>query len=104
MLRAASFEASDAYRQLRENAARELAGRPDGAGAVSAAELAEADREIARRIALLRGVAEPHRSLRDIARLPGRPQVPGLRIAYLHPLGKPADGGIGSSAAAVRTG
>ena len=73
---------------MRENAARELAGRPDGVGPVSAAELADADAAIAREIALLRGGPPP--SFCALAHASGRPQIPGLRIVYLHPLGDPA--------------
>ncbi len=73
---------------MRENAARELAGRPDGVGTVSGAELAAADDAIARQIAQLRGGPPP--SLCDLAHASGRPQVPGLRIVYLNPLGDPA--------------
>src|SRR5689334_4100728 len=53
------FTASPELATMRENAARELAGRPDGAGAVSAAELAAADDAIARALAQLRGGAPP---------------------------------------------
>jgi hypothetical protein len=73
---------------MRENAARELAGRPDGIGVVSAAELAAADAAIAREIAQLRGGAPP--SFCALAHASGRPQIPGLRVVYLNPLGDPA--------------
>ena len=76
---------------MRENAARELAGRPDGAGVAGSFELDHADREIARQLAVLQGAADPRRSLRDLAKTTGRPQIEGLRIVYLHPLGKLAD-------------
>src|SRR5262249_13155472 len=66
----------------------ELAGRPDGVGAVSAVELAAADDAIARELARLRGGAPP--AFCALARAPGRPQIPGLRIVYLNPLGNPA--------------
>jgi hypothetical protein len=79
---------SPEFATMRENAARELAGRPDGIGAVSAAELAAADDAIARQIALLRGGAPP--AFCTLAHARGRPQIPGLRIVYLHPLGDPA--------------
>jgi hypothetical protein len=84
----AGLAASPEFAAVRENAARELAGRPDGIGAVSAAELAAADDAIARQVALLRGGAPP--SFCAIAHASGRPQIPGLRIVYLHPLGDPA--------------
>ena len=87
-LMAAGLAATPEFQAMRENAARELAGRPDGVGAVSAAELAAADRAITRQIALLRGGAPP--SFCALAHAPGRPQVPGLRIVYLNPLGHPA--------------
>src|ERR1700677_1846326 len=38
-LSAACFATTDKYQRMRENAARELAGRPDGFGEVSADEL-----------------------------------------------------------------
>jgi hypothetical protein len=87
-LRETAGAAGGAYREMRENAARELAGRPDGVGAVSEEELAAADREIALQIAVRRqGVTGTPETMRNIARRPGRPQIPGLRIIYLHPLG-----------------
>jgi N-acetylmuramoyl-L-alanine amidase-like protein len=86
-LRGAAGAAAGAYRELRENAARELAGRPDGVGAVSEEELAAADREIALQIAARQGVTRAPETMRDVARRPGRPQIPGLSIVYLHPLG-----------------
>jgi hypothetical protein len=84
----AGLATSPEFAALRENAARELAGRPDGVGAVSAAELAAADDAIARQVALLRGGPAP--SFCTLAHARGRPQIPGLRIVYLHPLGNPA--------------
>ncbi len=86
-LRASAGAATSAYREMRENAARELAGRPDGVGAVSQDELAAADREIALQIAIRQGVTRAPETMRDVARRPGRPQIPGLGIVYLHPLG-----------------
>ena len=79
------FTASPELAAMRENAARELAGRPDGASAVSAAELAAADDAIARAVAQLGGGARP--SFCALAYARGRPQIPGLRIVYLNPLG-----------------
>jgi len=87
-LMVAGLATSPEFATLRENAARELAGRPDGVGAVSAAELAGADDAIARQVALLHGGAPP--SFCALAHASGRPQIPGLRIVYLHPLGEPA--------------
>jgi len=84
----AGLAASPEFQAMRENAARELAGRPDGVGSVSAPELAAADGAIDRQIARLRGGPSP--SFCALARAPGRPQIPGLRIVYLHPLGDPA--------------
>jgi len=84
----AGLATSPEFAALRENAARELAGRPDGVGAVSAAESAIADAAIARQVALLRGGAPP--SFCALAHASGRPQILGLRIVYLHPLGDPA--------------
>jgi hypothetical protein len=37
------------------------------------------------------GAGELPRSFRELAKLKGEPQVPGLKIVYLHPLGDPAD-------------
>jgi hypothetical protein len=71
---------------MRENAARELAGRPDGVGAVSEAELRTADVAIARQVAVLKGAARPM-DFAEAAKSAGRPQVPGLRIVYINPLG-----------------
>jgi N-acetylmuramoyl-L-alanine amidase len=90
-LRAAGFETTSESVRMRENAARELAGRPDNTGGVSIVELEHADREIARQLAVLQGVADPRRSLRDLAKTTGRPQIEGLKMVYLHPLGKLAD-------------
>jgi N-acetylmuramoyl-L-alanine amidase len=85
---AAGLAASPEFATMRQNAARELAGRPDGVGPVGAAELAAADRAIARETAVLNGGPPP--SFCQLAHAPGRPQVPGLRIVYLNPLGEPA--------------
>jgi hypothetical protein len=90
-LKAAGLQATYDYTVMRDNAARELNGRPDGVGAASAAELANAEDAIGRQIAILLGSARPPQMLAEIARLPGRPQVPGLRIVYLNPLGAPGD-------------
>jgi hypothetical protein len=84
----AGLATSPEFAAMRDNAARELAGRPDGVGAVSAAELAAADDAIARQVALLHGGPPP--SFCSLAHASGRPQIPGLRIVYLHPLGDPA--------------
>ncbi len=84
----AGLATSPEFATMRENAARELAGRPDGVGAVSGEELAAADDAIARQVALLRGGPSP--SFCTLARARGRPQIPGLRIVYLHPLGDAA--------------
>jgi hypothetical protein len=87
-LAAARFDATSEYKLMRETAARELNGRPDGVGEVTADELHKADDAIALEIQILRGtVARPPFSL--IARLPGRPQIEGLNIVYLNPLGDP---------------
>jgi N-acetylmuramoyl-L-alanine amidase len=88
-LKAAGLQATLDYAVMHDNAARELKGRPDGVGAVSTAERMDADAAIEREI--LQGTAQPPRTLAEIARLPGRPQIPGLRIVYLNPLGDPAD-------------
>ena len=87
-LAAAGLQASDDFKAMRAEAARELAGRPDGVGAVTAAELAAADRAIARETERLHGAAPP--TFCELAHAPGRPQIPGLHIVYLHPLGDPA--------------
>jgi len=85
-LGAAGFAASEEYRRLRENAARELSGRPDGVGAVDAAELRRADLAIAREADMLQGRL-PQPTFAEIAQAPGRPQIDGLTIIYLNPLG-----------------
>jgi hypothetical protein len=76
---------TDEFKAMRQQAARELAGRPDDVGAVTAAELAAADQAIAGEEARLAGGPPP--SFCTLAHAPGRPQIPGLRIVYLHPLG-----------------
>jgi hypothetical protein len=87
-LAAAGFAASDAFKSMRQQAARELAGRPDDVGAVTPAELAAADQAIAHAASRLAGAAAP--TFCALAHASGRPQIPGLRIVYLHPLGDPA--------------
>ena len=71
---------------MREQAARELAGRPDGVGRVSAEELKRADAAIARQVTCLEE-GSPPLPFDQLAKLSGRPQIPGLNIVYLHPLG-----------------
>ncbi len=88
-LTAAGFQGTAEYRTMREQAARELAGRPDGTGTVSAEEFKEADAAIARQMTMLKEGAQPL-PFGEIARQSGRPQVPGLNIVYLNPLGPPA--------------
>jgi hypothetical protein len=85
----AGFRDTPEFTAMRQDAARELAGRPDGDRAVTAGELVAADDAIERQIATLQGKAQQPQTLAEIARLPGRPQVPGLRIVYIHPLGDP---------------
>ncbi len=83
---AGGFEASSEFKSMRENAARELAGRPDGIGAVSEAELKAADAAIARQLAILKeGLPPP--TFAEAAKSAGRPQIPGLSIVYINPLG-----------------
>jgi hypothetical protein len=88
-LAATGATATDVFKRMRESAARELAGRPDGVGDVSADELRNADDAIARQIRIDRGALPPP-SFAALAKLPGRPQVAGLDIIYLNPLGDPA--------------
>jgi hypothetical protein len=88
-LLAAGFEATGEYRLMRQNAARELSGRPDGLGEVTADELHKADEAIAREVQILHGTA-PRPTFPEIAKQPGRPQIEGLNIIYLNPLGDPA--------------
>jgi hypothetical protein len=90
-LRTAGLQATYDYAVLRDNAARELTGRPDGVGAVSAPELARADDAIGAFVAILQGSPPPHRTFAALARLSGRPQIPGLALVYLNPLGDPSD-------------
>jgi len=85
-LAAAGFEGSAEYKPMRENAARELSGRPDGAGQVTADELGKADAAIAREVQILHGII-PRPTFSDVAKGPGRPQIEGLNIVYLNPLG-----------------
>jgi len=86
---ASGATATDEYKRLRDNAARELAGRPDGVGDVSADDLRNADDAIARQIRIDQG-ALPSPAFTALAKLPGRPQIQGLDIVYLNPLGDPA--------------
>lgn len=88
-LAASGFAASGEYQHMRENAARELAGRPDGIGDVSADELRSADEAIARQIKIDNGML-PLPTFAELAKEPGRPQIGGLTIVYLNPLGDPA--------------
>jgi N-acetylmuramoyl-L-alanine amidase len=85
-LMAAGFQATNEFKFMRENAARELSGRPDGVGEVTTDELHEADVAIAREMQILRGAIPPP-ILPEVARMPGRPQIEGLNIVYLNPLG-----------------
>jgi hypothetical protein len=88
-LAATGATATDAFKRMRESAARELAGRPDGVGDVSADALRNADDAIARQISIDQGALPPP-SFTALAKLPGRPQIEGLDIIYLNPLGDPA--------------
>jgi hypothetical protein len=88
-LAATGATATDAFKRMRESTARELAGRPDGVGDVSADELHNADEAIARQIRIDQGALAPP-SFTARAKLPGRPQIEGLDIIYLNPLGDPA--------------
>jgi hypothetical protein len=90
-LKAAGLQATYDFTLMRDNAARELKGRPDGVGPVSAAELTNADAAIGRQVAILQGTAPAPRTLAEIAQLSGRPQIPDLKIVYLNPLGDPGD-------------
>jgi hypothetical protein len=90
-LKAAGLAASPDYALMRDNAARELKGRPDGAGTVSPEERQDAERAIAQETAFLEGAAQAPHALGDIAKLAGRPQLPGLKLVYLTPLGNPSD-------------
>jgi N-acetylmuramoyl-L-alanine amidase len=86
----AGFRDTPEFTAMRDDAARELAGRSDGDRTVTTSELVAADDAIGRQIARLQNKAQQPQTLAEIARLPGRPQVPGLQILYIHPLGDPA--------------
>jgi hypothetical protein len=88
-LAATGVTATDAFKRMRQSAARELAGHPDGVGDVSAEELRNADDAIARQLRIDQGALPPP-SFTALAKLPGRPQIDGLDIVYLNPLGDPA--------------
>jgi hypothetical protein len=88
-LAATGATATDAFKRLRESAARELAGRADGVGDVSAEELRNTDDAIVRQIHIDQGALPPP-TFTALAKLPGRPQIEGLDIIYLNPLGDPA--------------
>jgi hypothetical protein len=75
------------YKAVRDNAARELAGRADGVGAVSTSELKKADDVIARQVAILQKT-QPPPAFAESARMPGRPQIEGLKLVYINPLGE----------------
>jgi len=89
-LKAGGFQDTDEFRHMREQAARELAGRPDGVGSVSADELARADAAISSQVTAL-DAGSPPLPFEQMAKMSGRPQIAGLNIVYLHPLGLPAD-------------
>lgn len=76
------------YAELRENAARELSGRRDGQGKVSAEERARADAVIAEERQALNGAISRPTTIAEVARLSGRPEIPGLegKVHFLHPL------------------
>jgi hypothetical protein len=74
-LKAAGLDMTSDYAPMRDNAARELAGRPDGVGPVSAAERAGAAAANERQIAVLQDTARPPPTLAEIARLAGRPHA-----------------------------
>jgi hypothetical protein len=78
--------ATDDYKRVRENAARELTGLPDGVGVVSADELRKGDDAIVLQVQIDKG-ALPPLSFAEVAKSPGRPQIEGLNILYLNPLG-----------------
>jgi N-acetylmuramoyl-L-alanine amidase len=88
-LAAAGFEATSEYKLMRQNAARELAGRPDEVGEVNPDELRRADEAIAREMQILRGAVQ-RPTFSELAKQRGRPQIEGLNIVYLNPLGDPA--------------
>jgi hypothetical protein len=89
-LAVAGLRETHEFAGMRENAARELAGRPDGIGTVSASEFVAADDAIERELAILNGTAAAPTALAELAHSSGRPQIPGLRIVYINPLGDPA--------------
>jgi hypothetical protein len=89
-LKAGGFQETDEFRHMREQTARELAGWPDGIGGVSPEELKRADAAIVRQVTALDSGTQPL-PFDQLAKLSGRPQIPGLNIVYLHPLGLPAD-------------
>ena len=78
-LAATGVTATDVFKRMRESAARELAGRADGVGDVSADALRNADDAIARHSASIREHCHPL-SFTALAKLPGRPQIEGLDI------------------------
>ena len=75
-LNVAGRQVTSEFRVVRDNAGRELAGRADGVGAVTATELGKADEAIAREVAILRQ-AHPPADFVELARAPGRPQIAG---------------------------
>jgi hypothetical protein len=82
----AGFAATDEFKRMREDTARELNGRPDGVDAVSESDLKNADAAIARQLAMLKESA-PAPAFAELAKQPGRPQIPGLKVVYINPLG-----------------
>jgi len=74
------------YQAMVENAAREVTGRPDGVGDVTPDDLQLAEEAINREL-LIRPKMAPPPTLLELARQSGRPQIPGLQIVYLNPLG-----------------
>src|SRR6202043_292898 len=64
-LKAAGLQATYDYAVMRDNAAREPKGRPDGVGSASEPELARADDAIGAFVAVLQGSPPPHRTFAE---------------------------------------
>ena len=78
---------SDEFIAKRDDAARELAGRPDGIGEVTREEISVANEEINRLLKIkLKMAPETKPTPLELARQSGRPQIPGVKIVYLNPL------------------
>ncbi len=90
-LKNAGLQNTDIYKAMQENAAHELAGKPNGQGDVTKSQEALADSRINQRANELKNPVQAAPTLEQAAKQSGRPQIPGIdKMVYLTPLGDPA--------------